>query len=541
MLALRYLNPLRTYFSVITLICLVGVAMGIMVLMVTLSVMEGLQRDIKSRFLAFSPHVTVYYTKMGRLAPMENWREVVEALSSAPGVQMAYPKIEDYVLVDASGAQKPCSFRAIDTENRDQVNDLKTLIQSGSYDMGMGEEAIISQNMAQSMGIAVGDKVRVYAKRNYEDVIKTYNKSEYALKKQEGQMLAELGKVWDHASVKNNLEWVDTKVVNAVADTLGGWTMRETTRESENKVLAQLLALLENPEKEEEGKSAYSLETGESYKALLEEIRNLDTDAEDLQGFKDIKQIIMPRDLEVIGIYLASRHVASPDMIVPLNVAQELLDYSDPETGFMDAAQGVAVRAVDPYNLPPVEEAVRAVLERDFVPEDPQGRYLVQNWAETPVMANWVDLMSQERMMLSFVLFFIMLVSSFCIMAVMFAMSIQRKKEIAVMRALGAIPRQVIYVFLWQGVIIGLLGCILGVAWGRLVLHYRLEILEFLRSINLNVFPEAVHGVSQIPYHIELRDIAMITIVSFIMVVIASIIPAILTSRQDPAKSLRSL
>ena len=56
MLALRYLNPLRTLFSVITLICLVGVALGVMVLIVVLSVMGGLQKEMEERVLAFSPH-----------------------------------------------------------------------------------------------------------------------------------------------------------------------------------------------------------------------------------------------------------------------------------------------------------------------------------------------------------------------------------------------------------------------------------------------------------------------------------------------------
>lgn len=46
-LALRYLNPLRTFFSIITLICLLGVSLGVMVLIVVLSVMGGLQKEIQ--------------------------------------------------------------------------------------------------------------------------------------------------------------------------------------------------------------------------------------------------------------------------------------------------------------------------------------------------------------------------------------------------------------------------------------------------------------------------------------------------------------
>ncbi|MCI6980801.1 MAG: hypothetical protein MR894_01100, partial [Akkermansia muciniphila] len=59
MLALRYLNPLRTMFSIITLICLAGVALGVAVLIVVMSVMQGLQSEIESRVLAFEPHYRI--------------------------------------------------------------------------------------------------------------------------------------------------------------------------------------------------------------------------------------------------------------------------------------------------------------------------------------------------------------------------------------------------------------------------------------------------------------------------------------------------
>ncbi len=59
MLALRYLNPLRNAFSIITLICLLGVSLGVMVLIVVLSVMEGLQRDMADKVLTFTPHYVV--------------------------------------------------------------------------------------------------------------------------------------------------------------------------------------------------------------------------------------------------------------------------------------------------------------------------------------------------------------------------------------------------------------------------------------------------------------------------------------------------
>lgn len=540
MLALRYLNPLRTYFSVITIICLVGVAIGIAVLMVTLSVMEGLQRDIKSRVLAYSPHVTISYVDgEGRLPPMKNWREVVEEMKKTPGVETAYPKLEEYTLAEGLYSRKPCSFQAVDTENEEQMKQLEELLDSGSADMGMGEEAIISKSMADSMHVQVGDTIRLYSTKNFDEVIQAYKKSEHSLKKQQKDKLEEISHLWDGGEEKEGLEWISSLKVEEVANVLFTWQEMQYIRESEYELVSSLLTLLGNPSTKAGGKEGYLPGSGKAYKAVIQKIQTLDTDKEDLEALKGVEQILLPRDLEVIGIYLSSRHVASPDIFIPLNLGQELLDFTDPVAGgYMDAAQGVAVRVKDPYVLAPVEQAIR-----DHLPPVPDegGGYYVRNWMQNPIMTSWVDLMQKERMLLSFVLFFIMLISAFCIMAVMFAMSIQRKKEIAVMRALGATPRQVIHVFLWQGIIIGIIGCLLGVGLGRLTLHYRMQIWSALNFMNIDIFPQNFHGVPTIPCHILVSDIVMITIVSFILVVCASIIPAILTSRQDPAKSLRSL
>lgn len=531
MLALRYLNPLRTYFSVITLICLLGVSLGVMVLVVVLSVMGGLQREIKDRFLTYAPHVTVMYSPVpGVVTATNQWREAVDQLKKTPGVETAYPQIEDYVLVDASGAQKPSLFRAIDTESEAQMKELAPLITAGSFDMGLGEEAVISSSMASNMGIHVGDTLRVYAKRNYEDVISAYMRSEKALKIQEKDQLELLSRLWEKPVIRQDLEWIPTEKVESAADTMRGWAGQELVRPSESKALSEALDILENPVKSEKGDSAFAIGSGKKYLDSVNAIRNLDADKEDLAAFKQVKSVILPRDLEVIGIYQSSRHMSSPEIFLPLTIGQELL-------GFEDAAQGIAVRAIDPHKLEPVEKAVGENLPK---PLHESGSWLVRNWMDNPSIASFISLMQQERVMISFVLFFITLVASFCIMAVMFAMSIQRKKEIAVMRALGATPRQVTLVFLWQGLVIGFVGSALGVILGLVVLHYRVQIREFLVMLNFDPFPVGFHGV-QIPAFVNVNEIILISIVSFVLVVVASIIPAIMTARQDPARSLRSL
>ncbi|MFR2287084.1 MAG: ABC transporter permease, partial [Akkermansia sp.] len=177
-LALRYLNPLRTFFSIITLICLLGVSLGVMVLIVVLSVMGGLQKEIQGNLFAHSPHVQVCYRNdFGVREVIPDWVELSDKLRHVPGVQSTYALIEDYALVDVQGKQRPCFFRAIDTENAAQLEDLKHLIVSGNADLDMGEKAVISSIVAENMGLNVGDTVRVYTTRNFQEISHAYQQT----------------------------------------------------------------------------------------------------------------------------------------------------------------------------------------------------------------------------------------------------------------------------------------------------------------------------------------------------------------------------
>ena len=539
MLALRYLNPLRTYFSIITLICLTGVALGIMVLIVVLSVMGGLQQEIKGRFLAYAPHITVNYSPYpGVMAPMPNWREVLDKIQKTQGVESAYPQIEDYVLIDANGAQKPSLFRAVDTENATQMAEMRALLAQdsegkpqGSFDLGMGEEAVISSSLAQNMDLQVGSILRVYAKRNYEDVVKSYELAGKALKIEEEKALNVLAGLWKNCPKEGPLWALSENNYLLWQGLLDKWQQSPTLRASEAEILKELASLLSQGEKSKLSSSyLFSSQTPSLYTPLIQKLQSLDIDQEDLASFKNIKDLVLPRDLEVIGIYQSSRHMSSPEIFVPLTIGQELL-------GLEDTAQGIAVRATEPYNLAPTEAHVAQSLPK--LPQEVES-WTVRNWMHNPSIATWVSLMQQERVMISFVLFFITLVSAFCIMAVMFAMAIQRKREIAVMKALGATPKQIIFVFLWQGLIIGLLGALSGWGLGMLVVYYRTQIREMLVYLNFDPFPVNFHGVA-LPALVDPQEILLVCSLSFLMVVLASIIPALMSSRQDPAKSLRSL
>lgn len=529
-LALRYLNPLRTFFSIITLICLLGVSLGVMVLIVVLSVMGGLQKEIQGNLFAHSPHVQVCYRNdFGVREVIPDWMELSEKLKHVPGVQSTYALIEDYALVDVQGRQRPCFFRAIDTENAAQLEDLKHLVVAGNADLDMGEKAVVSSIVAENMGLNVGDVVRVYTTRNFQEISHAYQQTELPiLAEKNARELNDLKEWGKSLKAEQGREVAKKASVDHVFSLLNG-LLSVPRRDAERSGLMDLLAVLNDGEALDDGTVAFPEGIRKEWETILGGFKAGQRNEADMECFRKIRELVMPKDLEVIGIYRASQHTPSPDLFIPLVIGQELLGYED------DVVQAVALRVNDPYHVETMLAPVMQALEK----EKPSSAWTLETWHDR--FNAWFELMQKERMMMSFVLSFISLISAFCIMAVMFTVSIQRKREIAVMKALGATPFQVVRVFLWQGVIIGFVGALLGVGLGLLVLEYRMQIQGFLAGIGFDPFPVAFHGTANIPVVIDWGELVWQGVKAFVMVVVASIIPALITARQDPARSLRSM
>lgn len=529
-LALRYLNPLRTFFSIITLICLLGVSLGVMVLIVVLSVMGGLQKEIQGNLFAHSPHVQVCYRNdFGVREVIPDWMDLGEKLRHVPGVQSTYALIEDYALVDVQGRQRPCFFRAIDTENAAQLEDLKRLVVAGDAELDMGEKAVVSSIVAENMGLNVGDVARVYTTRNFQEISHAYQQTELPMLAEKNvRELKDLKEWGKNLKTEGEREMAGRASVDRAFSLLNG-LLSVPRRDAERSSLMDLLAVLNDGEIADNGRVAFPQGTRKEWETVLSGFKAGARNEADMECFRKIKELVMPKDLEVIGIYRASQHTPSPDLFIPLVIGQELLGYED------DVVQAVALRVEDPYHVETMLAPVMQALEK----EKPSSAWTLETWHDR--FNAWFELMQKERMMMSFVLSFISLISAFCIMAVMFTVSIQRKKEIAVMKALGATPFQVVRVFLWQGVIIGFVGALLGVGLGLLVLEYRMQIQGFLAGIGFDPFPVSFHGTANIPVVIDWAELAWQAVKAFVMVVVASIIPALITARQDPARSLRSM
>jgi lipoprotein-releasing system permease protein len=539
MLAVRYLNPLRTMFSVITFICLGGVALGVMVLIVVLSVMEGLQREIENRVLAMAPHYVVAQTDgLQRVCitdELVDWGELADKIREMPAVVSVYPQLEGDAFAQSSTGRMTVQFTAIEPHNEQQTAPLREMLRAGTFDFGEGldQECVISAPTANALHLRVGDSLHLTPVGSLDEVADIYAMIQNPLQTHENKAFMQaVTTLFDGAATGES----GTVVEDARLDAVVGHILKfpaNKLRQSEKDACAVFYNLAQT----HRNGVPFSSEQVAEWQTCAATLAGLDRDREDGKAVKSINEMVMPMDLRVVGVYQTPENVAGPNVYVPLQIAQDVMGLS---AGGSSQVQGICVRVRDANNPGDVETRIQQLLPQVDAPQEtfPTGvDWYIAPWTRS--FEQWYKLIANERVMLSFVLSIISLIASFCIMAVMFTMSMQRKREIAVLQALGATPGKIMGIFAWQGVIIGTAGALCGVILALLVLYYRLEIQTVLAGMGMDPFPMQAHGIT-LPAVYDPATFAGQAFKAFVMVTIAAIIPAIIVSRQDPAKALRS-
>ena len=171
-LALRYLRPKRTFVSVITLISILGVALGVAVLIIVISVMSGFDHDLRDKILGFNAHLTV--SQSGQT--MKDYASVAQVISQNKRVRGVSPFIFGPVLVETTGStdasgqvirptlQDAPMLRGVDPASESRVSDLEHKLVAGKYDLS-GRGLLVGVDFANNLGLLVGDHLSIYSAR----------------------------------------------------------------------------------------------------------------------------------------------------------------------------------------------------------------------------------------------------------------------------------------------------------------------------------------------------------------------------------------
>ena len=160
-IALKYLKPKRTYFSVVTIISVLGVLLGVAVLIIVLSVMTGFDDMWREKILGFNAHLTV--TAPGGI-PEEN--QTMARLASISGVTGVAPSTEGQVVVQHGERMFTPMLRGIDPVREATVSQIPRSVSQGKFIL-TGTEVVIGIDLARRMGVGVGDKLLINSPRSF--------------------------------------------------------------------------------------------------------------------------------------------------------------------------------------------------------------------------------------------------------------------------------------------------------------------------------------------------------------------------------------
>ncbi|HMP03013.1 MAG TPA: FtsX-like permease family protein [Gemmatales bacterium] len=200
--------------------------------------------------------------------------------------------------------------------------------------------------------------------------------------------------------------------------------------------------------------------------------------------------------------------------------------------GIPGRATSLQIRLTDgPHDTAALVERLRAHF--------PEGLYLVNTWMERQGMI--LSAIAIERAILNVLLFLIIAVAGFGILAIFSMIVIEKTRDIGILKSLGASSRGVMGIFLSYGLLLGLVGAGLGTALGVTITVYINE-LEWLiaRTTGQEIFRRDIYYFDKIPTEIDALSIAAVNIGAVLIAVGSSVVPALRAALLQPVQALRS-
>lgn len=164
--------------------------------------------------------------------------------------------------------------------------------------------------------------------------------------------------------------------------------------------------------------------------------------------------------------------------------------------------------------------------------------YYTRDWIQ--MNKNLFSALKMEKIAMFIILTLIIFVAAFNIISTLIMVVMDKNRDIAVLKSMGATDWSILKIFSIDGFIIGLIGTILGVASGFLIVSYLNEIVEFIEKLfSIEIFPGDVYFLDKLPAKINYLDTAWIVGSTILISFLATLYPAWMASKLDPVEALR--
>ncbi len=234
----------------------------------------------------------------------------------------------------------------------------------------------------------------------------------------------------------------------------------------------------------------------------------------------------------VVDFYSSNMHeYDSSFAFMPLKELQELRGMIDPSTG-NSTVSAIQIRLKPDADIASARDALIARFPPETYP------YMIQTWQDT--QRPLLSAVTLEVTILNILLFLIIAVAGFGILATFFMIVVEKTKDIGILKALGAPSGGVMSIFLGYGLSLGAVGTGVGIAIGLVFVFYINEIADFIAMLTgQEIFDPTIYYFSEIPTIINPMMIVWVAIGAMAIAVLASVLPAIRAARMHPVEALR--
>jgi lipoprotein-releasing system permease protein len=235
-------------------------------------------------------------------------------------------------------------------------------------------------------------------------------------------------------------------------------------------------------------------------------------------------EVFLPREVRVVGVLeIGHQQLDSNTVYCTLRLAQDLY-------GLGSSIHGINVRIANGANEDVVAARINSLLQ-----------YPTRALPWTASFEEFLWVLQLEKNMIFFLLLFIVLVAGFSVASSLFILVVRKTREIGVLGAIGGRSRDIAACFCFQGLIIGIVGTVAGLALGFGALAIRNDIvLTIARITQREEALQRFYQLDRLPAHTSGSDLAMIVVSAIIISILAGLIPAWRAARLKPVEALRS-
>lgn len=193
------------------------------------------------------------------------------------------------------------------------------------------------------------------------------------------------------------------------------------------------------------------------------------------------------------------------------------------------AVEGIQLRLNDLFMAPSVTRQLAVEME---------GQYNFSDWTRT--QGNLFQAIQLEKRMVGLLLFMIVAVAAFNIVSSLIMLVTEKQSDIAILRTMGARPRQIMGIFIVQGGVVGFIGVSLGIVFGIIGALTISTLIAWVENLfGFQVLDSTVYFISYMPSELRLDDVILVGCVSLVVSFLSTLYPAWRASQTLPAEALR--